>query len=60
MGHTGVVALVAPFISPVLRKHCLPYIPSTQQQVAQLEHASPHDSQLAVADQPRPEADTKG
>ena len=29
----GLCALVTPFILPALRKHCLPYVPATTQQV---------------------------
>ena len=29
----GLCALVTPFILPALRKHCLPYVPATAQQV---------------------------
>lgn len=30
----GMTALAWPFISPALRKHCLPYVPATDRQVA--------------------------
>lgn len=29
----GIVALLWPFLSPALRKHCLPYVPATSEQV---------------------------
>lgn len=29
----GLSILCAPFVSPALRKHCLPYIPATEEQV---------------------------
>lgn len=36
----GLCALVTPFILPALRKHCLPYVPATTQQVRLvLQHA---------------------
>ena len=39
----GLCALVTPFILPALRKHCLPYVPATAQQVRLVvQHAKGH------------------
>ncbi|XP_066144685.1 ATP synthase subunit C lysine N-methyltransferase [Euwallacea fornicatus] len=32
----GLTVICAPFVSPALRKHCLPYIPATNQQMANI------------------------
>lgn len=36
---TTLVFLAAPFIFPALRRHCLPYVPATDQQLANLSKA---------------------
>lgn len=35
----AIVALTTPFILPALRKHCLPYVPATDQQLSNLSKA---------------------
>lgn len=44
----GLCAALWPFLSPAIRKHCLPYVPATTAQVGNAEHTLAHHSRCRL------------